>query len=148
MQNFWFFLTTLHFLLHGLQNPVNSEKLNKFSHTVFLLHLLRRRWRVKLRFVGSCSSPLSFCQFLLKSLLTNRRIRSSFSHWITPTFPTPSRSIVWSSSSSTHHGMFRFCSSSCFNSTCACPCLNPKKSWNAFHSQKIVHAVCFELVET
>lgn len=122
-------------------SSTNFQRFFFFFFIFSLLHflLLRRQWRVKLRFVRSCSCSLSFSHFLLKSLLTNRRLRSSFWHWTTPTFPTPSRSIISSSFSSTHHGMSRFCSSSRFNSTCSCQCLKPKnvmrsKSWKLFHS--------------
>lgn len=84
-------------------HPRECLRSPKYFHSIF-----RGKWRVRFRLVSSsCFFFLSF--FLFRSPLRNPRRRSSYSHWITLTFTTLSASTISSSSSSTLHGMFRFC---------------------------------------
>lgn len=74
----------------------------------FFIAFSEEQWRVGFRRASSsCLLFLSF--FLFRSPLRNHRRKSSYSHWITLTFTTLSASTISSSSSSTLHGMFRFC---------------------------------------
>lgn len=84
-------------------HPRECLRSPKYFHSIF-----RGKWRVRFRLVSSsCFFFLSF--FLFRSPLRNHRRKSSYSHWITLTFTTLSASTISSSSSSTLHGMFRFC---------------------------------------
>jgi len=67
------------------------------------------QWHVGFRFAPSSSSSHFLLSPLRSTLRSPLRLRNSCSHWITPTFTTLSASTISSLSSSTLHGMFRFC---------------------------------------